>query len=117
MNAGSIVKFLSSRWQVAQVRPLPLKVSLKKRARPLEIRAFWGSGGCDPHAATAATPARSAPVTPSLGSRCAFAAWIVADMDSSHVSGVVRSMRARRFRSLTVDTRRGDIRLQHLVRA
>jgi hypothetical protein len=49
MNAASIVRLWSSRWQVPQVRPLPLKVSLKNSSRPLMTRGsptcLGGGGG------------------------------------------------------------------------
>src|SRR5712691_11711858 len=48
MNAGSMVKLFSSGWQVPHVRPLPAKVSLKKRSRPFAMSRLRGSeGGAD----------------------------------------------------------------------
>jgi hypothetical protein len=70
MNAASIAKFRSSRWQVPQVRPLPLKVSLKKMSLPLAISAACGSGALEFHAPSNHAAARSAPATRSVGERC-----------------------------------------------
>jgi hypothetical protein len=45
MNAGSRVKLFWAGWQVPQVRPFPLNVSLKKISLPLETRSLGRDGG------------------------------------------------------------------------
>src|SRR5918996_331486 len=67
INAGSMVKLFSARWQVPHVLPFPLNVSLKKRSLPFATRgspvSFGGGpseiGGCS-QATRRNTPASAA---------------------------------------------------------
>ena len=61
MNAGSRVKLFSTGWQVPQVLPLPLKVSLKNRSSPRAMRRARAEPASAPGTAAARPPPPTRP--------------------------------------------------------
>jgi hypothetical protein len=59
MKAGSRARLFWAGWQVPQVLPFPLNVSLKKISLPLETRSLGGDDGASQEESADSAPTRA----------------------------------------------------------